>query len=271
VNEGSFLEMSKREYKTLSKRVKSLLAHEEGYDVDFKRSVGDLKNEDVVAFANSEAGGAILIGVEETITTDGRQQGRIVGCSVGDRDKQSILSRTESCIPPIEVEIFVENSNRKPFFRVEILSGGQKPYCTSGGTYKIRGDGRNKALLPSRLLTMFMESESQEFIERFQNATAELERRLDSLLGTAIALEGLMGEVSGDLVSTQDLADEAMTFSEMASAALEGIGSSVEGLNEKVDALLSHFKVENPDEVRERQWMEQLEQFFARRREENAG
>jgi predicted HTH transcriptional regulator len=88
------------------------------------------------------------------------------------------LNRAESCVPPIAVEVIVENGDRKPFFRVEIPSGPNKPYCTAAGTYKIRGNGRTLPLLPSRLLAMFMASENQEFVERFKEATAELERDL---------------------------------------------------------------------------------------------
>ena len=71
---------TKNSFKTLSKQARLLLNREEGYDVEFKKSLGGLANSDLVAFANSEAGGSILIGVRETKTGEGHQKGEIVGC-----------------------------------------------------------------------------------------------------------------------------------------------------------------------------------------------
>src|SRR5262249_10559769 len=130
------------EYKTLSQRAKQLLSREEGFEVDFKRALSGLEAEDIVAFANSKAGGAILIGVDESKGADGRQAGIIVGCPVGDYDKRKILDKAHQCVPPVDVTVHVENRSDKAFYRLEIPSGPNKPYCTSGGTYKIRGDGR---------------------------------------------------------------------------------------------------------------------------------
>jgi predicted HTH transcriptional regulator len=102
--------MEKQEYKGVSKRARALLNGQENYDVDFKRAVSGLESDDMVAFANSRHGGAILIGVDEMKIADGRQRGKIVGCPVGDKEKLSIISRAESCIPPVEVQIIVENA-----------------------------------------------------------------------------------------------------------------------------------------------------------------
>lgn len=161
----------KAEYKALSARAKALLNRSETYDVEFKESISGLDSSDIVSFANSERGGVILIGIREIKTQNGQQRGEIIGCPIGDKDKLKILSKVNSCIPEINVEIFVENLSSKPFFRVEIPGGADKPYCTSGGTYKIRGDGITQNLNPSQLLDIFITKESDRFLKHFREAT----------------------------------------------------------------------------------------------------
>ncbi len=162
----------------LSQRAKMLLDREEGGDMDFKRSVSSFKADDIVAFANSKSGGTLMLGVDEVKDERGRQVGKIVGCDIDDDAKMTILNRAGNCIPAVELEIFVENDDDVPFYRVEIPSGKNKPYCTSGGTYKIRDDGQNKILAPALLLELFLQQESNTFIQRFQGATSELDNIL---------------------------------------------------------------------------------------------
>lgn len=162
-------------FKGLSERAQMLLSREEGGDMDFKRSVSSFKADDIVAFANSKSGGTLMLGIDEVSNDRGRQIGKIVGCKIDDEAKMTILNRANSCIPPIDIEIFVENDDDIPFYRVEIPSGKNKPYCTSGGTYKIRDDGQNKTLEPTLLLELFLQQESDTFVNRFQTATSELD------------------------------------------------------------------------------------------------
>jgi ATP-dependent DNA helicase RecG len=276
----------KTEFKGLSRRARLLLNRDEGYDVEFKRSLGGLDAHDIAAFANSEVGGAILIGIEEVATGEGRQEGRIRGCPVGDREKQSIINKAESCIPPVDIEIFVENSNRTPFYRIEIPSGSRKPYCTAGGTYKIRGDGRTKPLLPGRLLFMFVETESQKFIERFREATTELETSLmdtksrvieemHALLSTTesmeIRIERSLGRIFDSAANAEALSDEAMTLSDMALGGIDELYKRIEEIDnrslpvieEKIDALLNNFGIEDPNIARSRrQFKEMIEALY---------
>ncbi len=172
----------KTEYSGLSEKAEFLLGSQENRELDFKESAGGLSADDLVAFANSPTGGTILLGVRENKDLNGRQAAEIIGCEIGDKAKLSILGRAGSCMPAVEVFVIVENSEgKKPFLRVEIPSGKSKPYCTSGGTYKIRGDARNNALTPDKLLELFMDTENAKFIDRFSNATHDLETDLHSL------------------------------------------------------------------------------------------
>ena len=166
------------EFKGLSSRAQTILAGDESYDTEFKEEMAGLKPVDIVAFANSERGGTILVGIKDSKIPDGRQQGEIVGCHISDEAKISVISKAESCVPAINIEIFLENSASKAFYRIEIAAGKNKPYCTSGGKYKIRGDGRNLPMGPPRLLQMFVDIEGQKFYQTFHDVTSELEENL---------------------------------------------------------------------------------------------
>jgi len=186
-------------FDVITKRTKQLLDAEENYEIEFKQSVGGLDSADIVAFANSEHGGTILIGVKEDTGEKNRQRGKIIGCDVGDQERLNILSKSNSCIPKVDMEIYVENLKMKPFFRVEIAPGKNKPYCTAGGTYKIRGYGLNEVLDPGRLLSMFLESENDRFLKRFTESTRKLESTLES--ANSIVFE----EISKMAKATEDM------------------------------------------------------------------
>lgn len=193
--------MEKDVYMTISTKTKQLLIRQEGIDVDFKSSVKGIRATDFVAFANSENGGTILAGIGEIEDDNSMQRGRIVGCPVGDRERLYILSKAESCVPPVEVHIIIENYARKPFYRIEIPPGNEKPYSTAGGTYKIRGDGRTNTLLPGRLLTLFMDKQSELFFSRFREATSELGK---DMFASEAKLQAYIEEINTKLYGLDD-------------------------------------------------------------------
>jgi ATP-dependent DNA helicase RecG len=235
--------MSQREYQGISERAARLLNEQEDRHVDFKQSAAGMDTEDIVAFANTPTGGTILLGIEEAQKPDGRQYGRVIGCAVGDQERLSILSRAESCIPRIEVDVITENLGDTPFFRIEIPSGPQKPYCTSKGTYKIRGDGANKPLTPRRLLGLFLDSESEEFLDRFRKATEELDSQMSHLLATM----NLLTRVG----RTLDSEDTAQAPGERTSGIVEVYakregqdGHDLTDVQRKLEAILAHLGIE---------------------------
>jgi Putative DNA-binding domain len=178
-----------KQYSSISQRSRELLKSGETREVDYKENARGLHAEDLVAFANSPSGGAILLGVEEFTNAEGTQQGRPVGCQVDDDARLQVLSKALSCSPAVEIELFTENLSRQAFFRVEIPSGAHKPYATSAGTYKIREDSRNNPLLPEALLKMFLDREGSEFRERFAEATGALHGRMQDALSAVGNLE----------------------------------------------------------------------------------
>ena len=228
---SDWIEVEYREFQVISDRANRLLSREEGLDVVFKKSISGLATDDLVSFANSKAGGAILIGVNQTKHGNGRLSAALVGCPIGGRERLKILAKSNQCVPPVPVSIFAENCADKPFYRIEISSGLDKPYCTSGGTYKIRISGRNEVLYPPQLLTLFLETEGGEFVRWRQRVTSSLgsvtqetkqlittERRYESQSAWDMessmkeSLRGLAGAVSGAVGNAED----ADTFAERA-------------------------------------------------------
>ena len=176
-------------HKDISKRALELLSSGENKLVEYKEKVQGLHAEDLVAFANSDSGGAILIGVREETTSNGKQVGKPVGHAMDDNTRLHIMSKALSCSPPVQIEIVVENIRMKPFYRVEIPSGNHKPYATNSGTYKIRENGRNSPLHPEPLLRMFLEREGEEFRSRFAQAASKLDERMNAALASVEGLE----------------------------------------------------------------------------------
>jgi hypothetical protein len=237
------------EYKALSKKVKSLLTREEDEEVDWKKSLTSLDPEDIVAFANSKNGGTILIGVEEFTDSEGKQKPNIVGCTIGDTNKMRIQTKAQNCIPPIEVIIIAENVKKEPFYRVEIPSGDKKPYCTSKGIYKIRDDGNNKAITPDKLLSIFIEAESEIFLKRFKTAAKELE---DVLYDSYQEINEVKSSLENMLPQIEELQEYSFMSDEILGTVnkIEDYVVSTEittGWNEKrILALLKHFDIEDP-------------------------
>jgi len=271
-----------RIFKNITKKSKKLLCKSESYDVDFKKTVKSISTEDLVAFSNSPEGGTILVGVEEIKDKKGNQKGKIVGCSTGDKDKLVILNKARSCRSPIDLEIFIENINSQPFFRVEIPSGENKPYCTENGTYTIRGDGQNKPLTPDYLLDMYMDIQSSKFINKFRQATAELDQKIGETKKNLLEINNnvntlkekfkedidcLLSEVTNmsdetiemlermfsSAESAEESSGEAMGFSDEILGTInelekkiDNIGGDSYSIHKKIDALLKHFNIEDP-------------------------
>ncbi len=268
-----------KEYKRISRRTRLLLARSEGLDVDFKRDLVGVKHKTLIAFANSHAGGTILVGVEEYTSEDGLQRGRIVGCDVSDKGRLQIQNKALSCIPPLNIQIVTENINSKPMLRIEVPSGTQKPYCSQSGEYSIRADGRNRALQPGDMLHLFMERESEQFLQRFKYAVGKLEQHVEVMdnelrdgvdqmieditrldKDTATILNELYGR-SLDLKRETEYSKRHDHHVERKIQRLKHgldhkykeLARRIGDLNLKVDALLNHLQVEDPLRSRARE------------------
>lgn len=176
--------MAKTEFQGLTKRTRSMLEDNENLSVDFKREASGVKSSDFVAFANARDGGTLLIGVDEYTSDTGVQRGRVVGCSVDDNTRLSLVNKALECTPSIEILLYIENLKRTPIIRVEIPPNLHRPFCNSRGEYSIRSQGRNRALFPNELLDIFLESESDLFYQRFKGVATELEDQVSDISTT---------------------------------------------------------------------------------------
>lgn len=243
--------MSKQtEFRGLSRRVRTLLSSGENKHVDYKKRVNGLHAEDLVAFANSPDGGAILIGVEEVQDANGQQKGKPVGCPIGDHVKLQIIGKAMSCNPPVQIEIFTENLSTTPFYRIEIPSGSEKPYATNNGTYKIREDGRNAPLLPPQLLNMFLNREGEEFRRRFSNATGNLETKMGETLSLVTDLEHVISLKIEQIASSMGMAEyeagDAADTIERVEHRVVSIERELKRQHERVKGLLKHLEAADP-------------------------
>lgn len=82
--------------KGISRRARALLKGGESKAVDYKENVKGLHAEDLVAFANSESGGAILVGVKESNAKSGGQIGVPIGHAVSDEVRLQIMGKALS-------------------------------------------------------------------------------------------------------------------------------------------------------------------------------
>jgi len=279
-------------YKRISRVAKEMLDKSESHDIEFKRSAGNIKGEDLVAFANSDIGGTILIGVDEYKDTNGQQKGKVVGCKVGDEEKLSLMNRAQQCSPPVEIDVILENASKLPFYRVEIPSGTNKPYCSSGGTYKIRRDGLKQPLLPQHLLQIFMAEESGKFLQKFEESTIEMREELamqnqdliktiiDSTEETEEKIQGMLSDIESnfdmvakELKSTEeeinhnleqvitDNEDNTEYQDRIQSETKSGVriaNDNIVKLAWKLNALLEKFDIEDPEITERRNFIKGL-------------
>lgn len=198
----------KKRIKNLSKLTRELLAEGESVRSDFKRLPDGISADDLVAFANSDGGGQILAGIDEQVI-DKAQTGVVRGCDVSDATILQVLNKAVSCIPPVSIDVYIENLDDKPILRVEVPPSQTKPHCTPKGVYCRRDGARNRPLHPSELLRLFLDSEASAFAARFEVAAeritedlGKLESSLDSSIKSMSDQLGWADYQLGDTEST---------------------------------------------------------------------
>ncbi len=213
----------------------------EDLDFELKLTAGAIENKDLVAFANSPSGGVIIVGVREDRRKKVFDENDIEGCDCGDSEKQRILGKARSCIPPINVDIEVRKHKKLTCFWVTIPSSQMKPHCTGGGTYSIRGDGTTNPLAPMQLLELLVNREGDVFLKRFGEATQSLTTDVDKLKGK---LESQFN----------DLRERVSWFEGQVEASLEGIASNASDASSFADETLSavHATLDCASEINER-------------------
>lgn len=229
----------------LSEITNSFLKSGETHEVDYKKVAKGLKSEDLVAFANA-GGGCILVGVVEQ-TQDGVQIGEVEGCDVSDGAVLEILNKASSCIPPIALDVFIENLDQNPILRIAIPTSATTPHCTSKGLYLRREGTRNRALQPQEMLQLFLEIEAKSFAAKFEAAAEKITHDLAELETSLEATITNMGDQLGwaeyKLGDTEDTVDAIL-------ARVALVQRDAQDANARLRAL---FRQENRDDpVRER-------------------
>lgn len=183
----------------LSPATSKLLSRSEGLEVDFKRDADAVKQDDLVAFANS-GGGTILVGVDESKGKNGAPKGKVVGCDVSDREQNKIVSRASQCRPAIAVRVTIEIHGKNSLFRVDIPKGGL--HCTPNGTYKIRRDGQTDIIDPSTMAQIIVELERKRILYYLRSAVrpeiegvqSDMEARYDEAVAEIEDLRSQLGD-----------------------------------------------------------------------------
>jgi hypothetical protein len=238
-----------------------LLSEGESDRVDFKRTPEGVNADDLVAFANSAAGGCILVGIEERPGRGGAQIGVVVGCDVGDAPILQIVNKALACFPPVAITATVENLTKTPFLRIDVPSSATKPHCTPKGIYCRRDGSRNRPLHPSELLSLFVESEARVFAERFESAAnrivddlGKLERNLDSSIKS---MTDQLGWADSKLDDTESRLGSILAYTKYMSV-------EIDDLTKRVRALFRQDQRQDPIYDRERKALldRMVEQFM---------
>lgn len=236
-------------YQGLSKRARELLAGEETQIAEFKESISGLTNSDLVAFANSTTGGAILLGIREEDSKDGGAKIPVnIGHRINDDERLKILGKANSCIPPIQLTVIVENAAHKPFYRIEIPSSPERPHCTSGGTYKVRLDGANAALSPELMLEFFLDHEGDIFSQRFEDATSALEEEVNN--ATIMLKREIRRQFRNALQNLQtEFEDTLVERMQGLFASFNQLQKDVETMNTEIRTTIQTFHADGEDET----------------------
>jgi len=221
----------------------TLLAEGESERADFKRAPDGIGAEDLVAFANTDAGGNILAGIEEIVGADGTQRGAIKGCDVSDATILQVLNKAVSCVPPVAIDVHIENLRAKAILRIAIPPSENRPHCTPKGIYCRRDGSRNRPLHPPELLRMFLEIEARAFADRFESAANKIGKNLKGLETTLQSSIKSMGDQLG--WAEFQLGDTESTLGSI-QAYIRNLNVEANDTSERLRALFRQDRREDP-------------------------
>lgn len=254
---------SNRRIRGLSALTRSLLAGGEGDEVDFKKVPDGISQDDLVAFANSDTGGTILVGVVEQ-DADGAQVGAVKGCDVSDATILLITNKAVTCIPPVSIEIAIENLSSQPILRIAIPASPTRPHCTARGVYNRRDGSRNRPLHPSELLRIFLENEGRVFAERFESAADRIAAdltKLEASLDTSVKnMADQLGWAESKMDDTESKLDDLVDQ-------ITDLERPMKIIGERIRTIFRQDKRDDPVSGRE---LKKLTQSYAERIRERA-
>jgi predicted GNAT family N-acyltransferase len=238
----------KKRIKTISRLTQSFIAEGESERADFKRLPEGISADDLVAFANSESGGNILAGIDEQVVNN-TQVGVVRGCDVSDATILQVLNKAVGCIPPVSIDVFIENLNDKPILRIEVPSSPTKPHCTPKGVYCRRDGARNRPLHPTELLKVFLETEASAFAARFEVAAERITAELGNL---ETSLDKSIKNMSDQLGWTDFQLGDTESTLDTIQAMVGRLSKETDDLTIRLRALFRQDKRDDPVYKRER-------------------
>lgn len=180
---------------------------------------------------------------------EGAQVGFVVGCDVSDAAILQIANKALSCFPPVAIEVSIENLGKVPFLRIDVPPSQTKPHCTPKGVYCRRDGSRNRALHPSELLRIFLESESRVFAERFESAAKQITENLVQLEvtldGSIKAMANQLGWAEYNLGDTESKLGSILAYAQR-------LNTEVGDLTTRIRAMFRQDKRQDPIYDRER-------------------
>lgn len=128
------------------KNLQSVLKKGEDYKTEFKETVDNNLDREIVAFANA-SGGRIYIGVTD--------EGKIKGVNITNKLKRKIENIAKNCDPKIPVSF--QEIKKEKILIIEVKESEDKPHCGTSNFY-IRS-GSTSRELRTREIREFMETE----------------------------------------------------------------------------------------------------------------
>ncbi|MDR1937859.1 MAG: helix-turn-helix domain-containing protein [Tannerellaceae bacterium] len=186
-----------------AEEIKSIARSGEGYNADFKISVPSKVRElsqDVCAFANSE-GGYILIGIDN--------KNQIAGATINNTKRSAIQDAIRDISPVINVNTYSVDVEGKTIWVMDVPSGKDKPYVTSGAIYVREGTNTQK-LTTAEEIRAFFQSSNRIYFDAVPCPQFKIDEELDK---KNLKQFLLVSSISGN-VSTQQILNNLQTFNE---------------------------------------------------------
>jgi len=136
--------------------IKTIAKSGEGYNAEFKISVPSKVSElagEVCAFANA-AGGVILLGVDDN--------NEIKGIEINNSKRSAIQGALSHLSPALHIPFYFVEIDGKQVGVIDVPSGLQKPYTTSGAIY-IRQSANSQKITSAEQMRDFFSSQIAYF------------------------------------------------------------------------------------------------------------
>ncbi|MBY5431663.1 helix-turn-helix domain-containing protein [Rhizobium leguminosarum] len=174
--------------------------------------------------------------------------GVVRGCDVSDSAILQITNKAVTCIPPVSIEISIENMGSVPILTITIPASETRPHCTARGVYSRRDGSRNRPLHPSELLGIFLDREARTFAQRFEAAA---DRITDDISNLESSLDDSIKNMANQLGWAESQLDDSESNISTILSMVNRIDDATDNLNLRMRRLFQQDRRDDP--VRERE------------------